>query len=152
MDIRLEPANQPEVLALIAALDAHQRPLYPPESHHGIDVQALSQPGVLFAVVRDASGVAVACGAAVLGEHWGEIKRMFVRPTLRRRGVARHLLGFLEHEAFERGCGLMMLETGIRQPEALGLYEHAGYKRRGPFGDYAEDPLSVFMQKHLTPP
>jgi putative acetyltransferase len=45
-----------------------------------------------------------------------------------------------------------MLETGIRQPEALGLYEQAGYKRRGPFGDYAEDPLSVFMQKRLTPP
>lgn len=152
MRIRLEPANQPEVLALIDALDAHQKPLYPPESHHGIDVQALSQPEVLFAVVRSETGVAVACGAVVLGEHWGELKRMFVQPALRRRGISRHLLAFLEHEAFERGCGLLMLETGIRQPEAIGLYQHAGYQRRGPFGDYAEDPMSVFMQKRLTPP
>lgn len=40
-----------------------------------------------------------------------------------------------------------MLETGISQPEALGLYERSGYARRGPFGAYAEDPLSVFMHK-----
>jgi putative acetyltransferase len=43
-----------------------------------------------------------------------------------------------------------MLETGIYQPEALGLYERAGYVRRDPFGDYAPDPMSVFMQKTLS--
>ena len=43
----------------------------------------------------------------------------------------------------------MRLETGVRQPEALGLYETAGYQRRGPFGAYAEDPLCVFMEKRL---
>jgi len=44
----------------------------------------------------------------------------------------------------------MMLETGISQPEALGLYERSGYVRRGPYGDYPDDPLSVFMHKRLT--
>lgn len=149
MKIQLEPANQPEVLALIDALDAHQKPLYPAESHHGIDVQALSQPGVLFAVVRDEAAQAVACGGVVLGPQWGEVKRMFVLPAWRGRGVSRELLQFLEQQARARGCRVLMLETGILQPEALGLYERAGFARRGPFGDYAEDPFSVFMQKEL---
>ena len=42
-----------------------------------------------------------------------------------------------------------MLETGPTQPEALILYEHLGYRCRGPFGDYPDDPLSVFMQKNV---
>ena len=67
MNVTLEPANQPDVLALIDELDAYQKPLYPPESHHGIDIEALSQPNVLFAVARDGEGVAVACGALVVG-------------------------------------------------------------------------------------
>jgi putative acetyltransferase len=149
MKIQLEPANQPEVLALIDALDAHQKPLYPAESHHGIDVQALSQANVLFAVARDDDSQALACGAVVLAPHWGEVKRMFVQPAWRGRGVSRALLDFLEQEARGRGCRRLMLETGILQPEALGLYERAGFVRCGPFGDYAEDPFSVFMQKDL---
>jgi putative acetyltransferase len=56
MHIATEPANQPEVLALIEQLDAYQMPLYPAESHHGIDVAVLSQPNVIFAVARDPSG------------------------------------------------------------------------------------------------
>lgn len=151
MTIRLEPADRPEVLALIDALDAYQKPLYPAESHHGIDVRALSQPEVLFAVVRDEAGAAMACGAVVLGAQWGEVKRMFVLPAWRGQGVSQRLLDFLQTEAIARGCRRLMLETGILQPEALGLYERAGFVRRGPFGDYAEDPLSVFMQKDLAP-
>ncbi|MBL0089361.1 MAG: GNAT family N-acetyltransferase [Ideonella sp.] len=151
MTIRLEPADQPEVLALIDALDAYQKPLYPAESHHGIDVRALSQPEVLFAVVRDEAGAAMACGAVVLGAQWGEVKRMFVQPAWRGQGVSQRLLDFLQTEAIARECRQLMLETGILQPEALGLYERAGFVRRGPFGDYAEDPLSVFMQKDLAP-
>jgi putative acetyltransferase len=149
MRIALEHPGQPEVLALIDALDAYQAGLYPPESNHGIDLQALAQPEVLFAVARDGEGEAIGCGAVVLGQASGELKRMFVRPSRRGLGAGKALLAFLEAEAARRGCTRFMLETGISQPEALGLYERSGYERRGPFGAYAEDPLSVFMHKNL---
>lgn len=149
--IALERADQPEVVALIAALDAYQQPLYPPESHHGIDIVALTRPEVLFAVLRDERGVAVGCGALVLdGQGRGELKRMYLDPAWRGGGRARALLDFLEAAGAERGCRCLRLETGIHQHAALALYAAAGYARRGPFGDYGPDPLSVFMEKVLT--
>jgi putative acetyltransferase len=149
--IALERPDQPEVLTLIDALDAYQKPLYPAESHHGIDINALLQPQVLFAVARDDAGVAVGCGAMVLGESFAEIKRMFTSPASRGRGVARALLSFLEHEAAALGSTCFRLETGYLQNEAIGLYERMGYVKRGPFGDYVDDPNSVFMEKSVTP-
>ncbi|MBC7992332.1 MAG: GNAT family N-acetyltransferase [Rhizobacter sp.] len=148
MRISLETPNQPEVLQLIEELDAFQKPLYPAESHHGIDIAALSAPHVLFAVARDAQGHAAACGAIVLEATCGEIKRMYTRPANRGQGLARDLLGFLEGEAKQRGCSLFALETGYLQPEAISLYERCGYERCGPFGGYAQDPNSVFMRKN----
>ncbi len=147
MHISLESPDQPEVLRLIDALDAYQKPLYPAESHHGIDLAALLAPNVLFAVARDAEGHAAACGAIVLGHAYGELKRMYTSPSHRGRGIGRALLDFLESEARARGCSRFALETGYLQPEAISLYLRCGYVRCGPFGDYIEDPNSVFMQK-----
>jgi putative acetyltransferase len=146
--IALERADQPEIIALIDALDAYQKPLYPEESHHGIDIAALTAPNVLFAVARDADGTAIGCGGMALLDGYGELKRMFVPPAQRGRGLGRALLQSLEQQSAARGYLLFRLETGFRQPEALRLYERAGYQRRGPFGDYIEDPNSVFMEKH----
>lgn len=149
--VSLEPAAQPDVIALIEALDAYQVPLYPAESHHGIDMAALSQPNVLFAVARDGEGRAVACGAIVVGPDFGELKRMYTLPTHRGQGIARALLALLESEARSLGVRQFTLETGYLQHDAIGLYERLGYRRCGPFGDYAEDPNSVFMSKHVEP-
>jgi putative acetyltransferase len=157
--IALERPDQPEVIALIDALDAYQKPLYPAESHHGIDMAALLQPQVLFAVVRGDGGQALGCGALVLNEAcndgqeaaWGEIKRMFVLPSCRGMGLAPRLLAFLEQAAQARGCRHFALETGIHQHAAIALYHRAGYQRTGPFGSYQIDPYSVFMQKRLKP-
>lgn len=145
--IALEHPGQPEVRALIDELDRYQAALYPPESNHGIRIDALAQPEVLFAVARTQDGEALGCGALVLGPDHGELKRMFVRPHRRGLGAGKALLAFLETEALRRGCACFKLETGISQPEALGLYERSGYERCGPFGAYAADPLSVFMHK-----
>jgi putative acetyltransferase len=145
--ISLESPNQSEVLSLIEHLDAYQRPLYPAESYHGIDVGALSDKNVLFAVARSGEGQVVACGAIVLELGYGEVKRMFTVPGFRSRGIAGRLLAFLESEARSRGCRQFMLETGFRQLEAIALYERFGYMRCAPFGNYAEDPNSVFMAK-----
>ncbi|HVL75315.1 MAG TPA: GNAT family N-acetyltransferase [Noviherbaspirillum sp.] len=137
------------MITLIERLDAYQSALYPAESNHFVDIAALARPNVLFAVARDGTGSAVGCGAIVLEADHGEIKRMFVCESWRGRGLSRRLLSFLEHAARERGCTSLRLETGIHQPEALGLYARAGFMRRGPFGSYREDPLSVFMEKNL---
>lgn len=147
--ITFESANQPEVIALIAELDAYQDTLYPPEARYALDLASLTQPNVVFAVARDAAGQAVGCGAVVLGPDFGELKRMFVSPRARGHGVARQLLELLEAAAVARGCRRFTLETGPYQPEALAFYAACGYERRGPFGSYADDPLSVFMQKPL---
>lgn len=146
----LERADQADVIALIDALDAFQKTLYPPESHHGVDIDALVKPNVLFAVARDGQGSAIGCGAVVLRDEYGELKRMYVPPTQRGKGVGRGLLEFLEGHTLRRGCALLRLETGIHQPEAQRLYLGSGYVYRSPFSDYTEDPNSVFMEKQLV--
>ena len=151
MNVSLESPDQPEVIALIAELDAYQDSLYPPESRHALDLSSLKQPNVLFAVARDESHRALGCGAIVLNPEFGELKRMYVSPQSRGQGIGLRLIAFLESKAAERGCTLLKLESGPFQPEALGLYERCGYERRGPYGKYPDDPLSVFMQKRLLP-
>ncbi|WP_062114037.1 GNAT family N-acetyltransferase [Collimonas pratensis] len=148
--IAFESPDQSEVIALIAELDAYQDTLYPPESRHALDLASLKLPNVLFAVARDSSGQAIGCGAIVLGPEFGELKRMYVSPRGRGQGVAKKLLAQLESQAIGSGCKLLKLETGPYQHEALALYGSAGYGRRGPFGDYTNDPLSVFMQKYIV--
>ncbi|NHZ93770.1 GNAT family N-acetyltransferase [Massilia sp. CCM 8733] len=150
MTIAFESPDQTDVIALIAELDAYQDGLYPPESRHALDLASLQQPNVLFAVARDRAGQAIGCCALVFCPEFGEIKRLYVNPRGRGQGVARKLLAVLESRAIDADCKVLKLETGPYQPEALALYAAAGYERRGPFADYANDPLSVFMQKHIA--
>jgi putative acetyltransferase len=149
MKISFETPDQPEVIALIAALDAYQDGLYPPESRHALDLTAVEAAQVLFAVAREAGGDAVGCAAIVLGAEAGELKRLYVNPHCRGQGVATRLLDALESRALQEGCTLLQLETGPFQPEAIAFYERLGYARRGPYGHYRDDPLSVFMEKRL---
>ncbi|MGM9486995.1 GNAT family N-acetyltransferase [Ideonella sp. YS5] len=149
MQVTLESPDQADVIQLIAELDAYQDTLYPPESRHALDLASLKQPHVLFAVARDASARAIGCGAVVLGAEYGEVKRMYVRPDGRGQGIARRLLDLLEAHAKAKGCAMLTLETGPRQPEALAFYESRGFSRTGPYGEYRDDPLSVFMRKPI---
>ena len=150
MHIAFESPNQPDVIALIADLDAYQLTLYPPESVYALDLQTLMQPHVKFAVVRDSVGMVAGCGAVVLTPEYGEIKRMYMRPSCRGQGAAKRLLQTLEQAAREAGVARMVLETGPAQPEAIGLYRRQGFTECGPYGEYGDDPLSVFMQKPLV--
>ena len=149
MQVTLESVDQPDIIRFISDLDAYQGALYPAESNYHLSVDALKAPNVLFAVARDVQGVAIGCGAVVLFDEYGELKRMFVPTAQRGRGVAKAIISRLEAEAVQRHCCTLRLETGIHQPEALGLYARAGYARRGPYGDYPDDPLSVFMEKKI---
>lgn len=150
MTIDVESPDQSDVIALIAELDAYQDTLYPPESRHSLDLESLKQANVLFAVARDSTAQAIGCAALVFYAGYAEIKRLYVHPRGRGQGVARKLLALLESRASGADCKLLKLETGPYQPDALALYTSAGYERRGPFGDYTNDPLSVFMQKRIS--
>jgi len=94
-------------------------------------------------------GRAVATGALVLNGSWAELKRMWVVPSARGRGVSKAMLAAIETEARRQSVQVLRLETGVASDAALALYASAGFERRGPFGDYREDPLSVFMEKPL---
>ena len=148
--IARERPDQPDVMRLIEALDAHAIALYPPESNHLLDVAALCEPAVTFLVVR-ARGEAIGCGAILHDPRgWGEIKRMYVRPDARGRGIGARVLAELETTVRASGLPLLRLETGIHNSEALALYRRAGFVECAAFGDYAPDPLSLFMEKRVN--
>ncbi len=152
MQTAIESPDQPEVIALIADLDAYQDSLYPAESRYALDLESLKQSNVHFAVARDAQGVAIGCGAVVLYKGYGELKRMYVREHSRGKGVAGALLALLERSASEAGYTSLRLETGPYQPEALAFYTSNGYAQCARYGDYKDDPLSVFMGKDVPVP
>jgi len=151
MILRIEssdPAAAP-ARALIDELDEYLNALYPAVSNHLVPVEALRRPDVHFLVAWRGAD-AVGCGALVDRDgEYGELKRMYVRPTCRGTGVGRAILAELTAQARARGLRHLRLETGIAQPEALALYERAGFRRRAPFGGYREDPLSLFMELAL---
>ena len=150
--LRVEPGDRhaEDVQALLVAAEALSQSLYPPQSIHMLDAGELDREDVLFLVAREPHGPALGCGAIVLqGQQAAELKRMFVAATARRRGVAARILTELEVLAREHGVTVLRLETGVSQPEAIALYERFGFRHRGPFGNYEEDPLSIFMQKTL---
>ena len=152
MQLSFESPNQADAIALIAELDAYQLSLYPPESHHGLDLASVAEQGLVFVMARDEAGHAAGCGAVVLSAEYGELKRMYVRPQHRGLGLAKKILQTLEVAAIASACPMLKLESGPYQPEALGLYARSGFERCDRYGAHPDDPLSVFMQKKLAGP
>ena len=146
-------APTPEVRALLAELDAALAGLYAADQQFALAVDDLFQPEVRFFVAR-LGDAAVACGGVACFDGYAELKRMYSSPSVRGRGVAKAVLGRLESEARAAGKTLLRLETGVHQREALRFYEGAGFRRREPFGPYAELPacaieLSLFYEKAI---
>jgi putative acetyltransferase len=147
--IQVADPAAPEVLSLFEELDGYLTSLYPPESNHILSVAELQKPNVVF-LTAAVEGQIVGCGSVVNHGDYAEIKRMFVRPRVRGLRIGRRILDELETIARSWGMTTARLETGVWQPEALGLYERAGYQRRSPFGSYPDDRLCVFMEKLLS--
>ncbi|MFM7705290.1 MAG: GNAT family N-acetyltransferase [Rubrivivax sp.] len=151
-----ERPDQPEVVALLAALDRYLGGLYAPEANHILSVDELLAPDVSFFVARE-QGEAVGTAAcrrmagepATSGQPYGEVKRMYVDPSRRGRRLGARLLGTVEDRLRREGYRLALLETGRDQTEAVKRYESAGYAPRGPFGGYPDNGLSLFMAKAL---
>lgn len=138
----------PQVLALINDLDAFSSSLYPPESNHFDPPQALCDPDVCF-LVATIGGEAVGCGALKRCGNWGEIKRMYLKPAARGRGIASTMLSMLLERARRQGLSIVRLETGPLNPGALKLYRAFGFEETKAFPPYQPDPLSVFMEIKL---
>lgn len=144
-----ERPDTADAQVLIAELDAHLEVIYPRESRHGYSVDKLVAEGVAFFVVR-VNGVPAGCGGVQLvGNDYGELKRMYTRPQFRGAGLAKLMLQQLAEYTQGHGIGLLRLETGIHQEAAIALYESAGFTRIPPFGPYREDPLSRYYEKAL---
>jgi len=145
-----------EIRELIGELEVVLSAEYPPEQRHGLPLEAIFAPHIRFFVAR-LNGAAAGCGGVALFSDFAEVKRMYVRPFVRGRGVAQALLKRLEAEARNDGQSVLRLETGDRQEAAMRLYERAGFVRCGAFGAYVAMPLetiatSIFLEKSLAGP
>ena len=143
---REHPATE-EATSLILELESHLSAHYPVESRHGYSVDTLIAQDVAFFLLRDSEAPAGCGGIELVGTEYGELKRMFVRPTFRGRGFGRLLLDHLTAYARSNGIRLLRLETGVHQVEAIRMYERAGFYRIPPFGPYREDPVSRCYEK-----
>ena len=150
--IEIIPVTAPDdgILEMVEKLDAMMNGLYPPESTHLTPPEELSAGANRFFAVK-VDGKLMGCGGfRVVGRDYAEIKRIFVDPSARGLGLAKALLNRLESESRLLGVFEMKLETGIFQPEAIGLFERCGYTQCPVFGDYPKnDPYSYFMRKTL---
>jgi GNAT superfamily N-acetyltransferase len=144
-----ERPDSADAVALITELEAHLEPLYPAQSRHGFSVEQLLAEAVAFFVLRE-EGTPAGCGGIKLfGSEYGEVKRMYVRSQFRGLGFGKLLLDHLADYVRAQGVGLLRLETGIHQTAAIHLYEQSGFQRIPPFGDYVDDPLSLFFEKRI---
>jgi putative acetyltransferase len=153
MKIETDDLSRPEIHALLEEHLQNMRLLSPPESVHALDLDKLRRPEITFWSAWDGP-VLVGCGALKeLDRTHGEIKSMRTPAALRRRGAGRALLDHIVAAARSRGYERLSLETGAMAAfrPAQQLYESAGFRRCGPFADYAEDPNSVFMSMRLRP-
>jgi GNAT superfamily N-acetyltransferase len=136
--------------ALVDALLDDLRARYEAEDPDRPDPSELTPPRGVF-LVAWFDDAPVGCGGvrAHAGDV-GELKRMYVKPPNRRAGIARAVLAELEARARGLGYTRLRLETGVRQPEAIGLYRAAGYEPIAPYGIYRDEPLSRCFEKRIV--
>ncbi|RIY03718.1 GNAT family N-acetyltransferase [Aureimonas flava] len=153
VDIRVETPLQDDLRALIAelndAIDA-QEPHTPDEFKFRMTAEEMARPDTTTFLVR-IDGAAVGCGALRrLDGQLGEVKRMYLRPAARGRGLAARLLQRIEAEALAQGLDELALETGIGFRAARQIYERAGFAPCGAFADYPDSGYAAFYRKTLA--
>jgi GNAT superfamily N-acetyltransferase len=161
-ELAIAPASldDPVVAQLVAQLDAELDGRYADlDAEEAVDYATLNLLGPDVApphgvvLVARLDGEAVGCGAVRrLDDGVGEVKRMYVTPGARGRGLARALLAALESAAADLGYRRLVLETGIRQGEAMALYESAGWTRIENYGAYRAASWSRCYEKPLSGP
>ena len=150
LTIEREAGDTPETVAMLHARDLDSANLYPQESNFSIPADEHARDDVLLYVLRD-DGEAIGCGAIEKHAGYAEMKSVFLVPVARGRRLGQVIIGKLEEVARELGYDEVRLETGNLSPWATKSYERAGYSYCERFGDYPENPYSVFMMKRLVP-
>jgi putative acetyltransferase len=151
LDIRRSDLTSSVATALIDALNHELSAQYPEPgaTHFRLDPSEVADGHGAF-LVAFAGDEPAGCGAVrTLEPTTAEIKRMYVVPTMRRRGVGRAMLAALIEEARMLGVTRVVLETGTRQTEALALYEQAGFTPIPVYGEYVGSPVSVCLAKDV---
>jgi putative acetyltransferase len=147
MRIETDDLTRPAVHALLSEHLANMYAVSPPESVHALDLDKLRQPDITFWTVWDGDQL-IGCGALkALSSIHGEIKSMRTPQNQRRRGAGRAVLAHIIDVARARRYERVSLETGTQDAflPAVTLYRSFGFNTCPPFGDYGEDPNSVFM-------
>ena len=157
-DLRIEQVavDHTDALALIEAVQQEYVVRYGGRDRTPMDPAEFTPPaGAFYVGYRD--DVPVMTGAwrfrddvTRLGStRPAEVKRMYVVPEARRAGLARLMLAHLEATARTAGAEVMIMETGTAQPEAMALYQAAGYEPVEPFGHYRDEPLNRCYGRQL---
>lgn len=149
IDLRVVPPHDADLQALVRSLDGELGLLYPAEGIFGVDFSDPAVRDMTFCMAY-VGATPAGCGALrPLGGGVAELKRFFVERPFRNRGIASLILRFIEEKAAEAGVHTVRLETGPRQPEAIGLYRKFGYKEIPLFGEYVNSEHSCCMEKKL---
>ena len=151
MKIEVTSYDHPDAVALIAEVQQEYVVRYGEVDGTPVDAGEFAPPRGLF-LVAYVDGTPAACGGWRAHGTDVELKRMYVAPAFRGRGLARAVLAALERTAVEAGHRRVILETGQRQPEAIALYESSGYEPVPRFGYYAEAPEAVHLGKVVECP
>jgi putative acetyltransferase len=151
LDFRVDDLSGAATQALVKMHLAGMHENSPPESVHALDLDKLRGLGVTFWSGWVGDELAVMGALKQLDAANGEIKSMRVADRFLGRGAGRAMLEHIVGEARRAGMTSLWLETGSTDAfaPAIGLYESAGFVRCGPFGDYRDDPFSVFMMRVL---
>jgi GNAT superfamily N-acetyltransferase len=136
----MNPA-EPPAGDLLAAMVAEMVELYDGMGPPPATTADLTPPRGIFLVGFEGDEPVCSGALTLLGDRAAEIKRMYVVPAARRRGIARRLLAALEDAARDMGCDVVRLDTGARQPHAQALYEASGYVA---VPDYNANPKAAF--------
>lgn len=152
LTISAEPIDSEDARQLIAGLDTGLAAIYPPAQRFGPNLKPEHLEGGrgTFLVARD-GGLAVGCGAIrLLDATSAEVKRMYVEPEQRGKGIGRAVLASLEAAARSMGVQRLVLETGDEQDAAIALYRRAGFSPIDCWGEYASSPTSVCFEKLIA--
>jgi putative acetyltransferase len=153
LHISVQDPTSPDAALLIEHLSMELGSRYGDDGAGAFDPRDVQIPRAAF-VIAYADDHPVGCGAlkpfGLETPAIAEIKRMFVEPDMRGQGLSRLILARLEQISLEFGYDTIRLETGLKQPEAIGLYERSGYCRIPCYGHYAQRPLSVCFEKQIS--
>lgn len=152
--LTIEPIDplHPDAIQLLHEAAREVRPLYGDiqDSNASLPNNAHLGPRSVYLIARNAETPVGSAALRPLDKDVGEIRRMYVIPSFRGKGVGRALLDTIERTALDMRYSILRLETGNRQPAAIALYESSGYQHIPRFGEYTDDPTSVCYEKMLS--